>query len=80
MSININVNTMGTGILSDKKIKEKVEITFDFRPMAIIEKLGLRNPIYTKTSSGGHFGREHDKHGNFSWERINQEIIAKLRE
>ena len=79
VSISINVNTMGTGIILDKKITEKVEMVFDFRPMAIIEKLGLRNPIYSKTSSGGHFGREHDDQGNFSWEKIDQEIILKLR-
>ena len=50
--VSINVNTMGTGIISDKEITNKVQSVFDFRPMGIIDKLGLRNPIYSKTSSG----------------------------
>ena len=38
---------------------------FDFRPLAIIEQLGLRDPIFLKTASYGHFGRV-----EFSWEKI----------
>lgn len=38
---------------------------FDFRPQAIIERLNLRRPIYSKTASYGHFGRE-----GFPWEEI----------
>jgi S-adenosylmethionine synthetase len=37
---------------------------FDFRPLAIIERLGLRQPVFQKTAAYGHFGRP-----GFSWER-----------
>jgi len=77
--VSINVNTMGTGIISDKEITNKVQSVFDFRPMGIIDKLGLRNPIYSKTSSGGHFGRNYENDGSFSWERLDSEIISKLQ-
>tara|TARA_B100001113_G_scaffold350526_1_gene347843 strand:+ start:4306 stop:5553 length:1248 start_codon:yes stop_codon:yes gene_type:complete len=77
--VSINVNTMGTGIISDEEITNKVQSVFDFRPMGIIDKLGLRNPIYSKTSSGGHFGRKYENDGSFSWERLDSEIISKLK-
>jgi len=77
--VSINVNTMGTGIISDEKITNKIESVFDFRPMSIIRDLGLRNPIYLKTSSGGHFGRSYGDDGSFSWEKIDEEIIMKIK-
>tara|TARA_B100001250_G_scaffold130357_1_gene111090 strand:+ start:12561 stop:13805 length:1245 start_codon:yes stop_codon:yes gene_type:complete len=77
--VSINVDTMGTGIISDKEITNRIKSVFDFRPMGIIDKLGLRSPIYSKTSSGGHFGREHGNDGSFSWEKIDLEIITKLQ-
>ena len=79
ISISVNVNTMGTGIMPDKEITQKIQMVFDFRPMAIIEDLGLRNPIYFKTASGGHFGREYGEDGSFSWEKIDPIIISKLQ-
>ena len=77
--VSINVNTMDTGIIIDSEITKRVKMAFDFRPMAIIENLGLRRPIYSKTSSGGHFGRINDSEGSFSWEKINPEIIKMLK-
>jgi len=52
---------------------------FDFRPQAIIETLGLRAPIYARTAAGGHFGREPDDDGGFSWERLDEEKLSSLR-
>lgn len=46
-------------------LAKKVEQEFDFRPRAIIEKLGLRSPIYLQTAVYGHFGKE-----NLPWEKI----------
>ncbi len=54
----VNVNTFGTGKISDEKIGEILRETVDLRPAAIIEKLGLRAPIYAPLSAYGHFGRE----------------------
>ena len=56
--VSINVNTDGTGIISDNEIESRVSKVFDFSPKMIIENLELRNPIYFVTASGGHFGRD----------------------
>jgi S-adenosylmethionine synthetase len=53
----VNVQTFGTGQVPDIELAEAVREVFDFRPKAIIDKLGLRNPIYTPTAAYGHFGR-----------------------
>lgn len=50
-----------------KDISKYVRDNFDFRPLAIIERLSLRNPIYFETASFGHFGRN-----QFPWERIEE--------
>ena len=55
--VSVNVNTFGTGEAADHEIADAVAEVFDFRPGAIIERLGLRNPIYTPTAAYGHFGR-----------------------
>ena len=56
--VSINVNTFGTGKVSDTALEEAVEKTFDLRPTAIIRDLELRRPIYRKLAAYGHFGRE----------------------
>ena len=48
-----------------ENLAEIVRKNFDFKPLAIIEKLGLRNPIYSQTSTYGHFGKP-----NLPWEKI----------
>ena len=45
--------------LTDGEIAEKVNKIFDMRPYAIIERFGLKNPIFERTASYGHFGRDH---------------------
>ena len=54
----INVETFGTGVISNEKISEICRETVDLRPAAIIDYFDLRKPIYTPLSSYGHFGRE----------------------
>jgi S-adenosylmethionine synthetase len=64
--VGLYVNTFGTAhvkdnngkTLSDGAIGRMVKGIFDMRPYAIINRFGLRNPIYTPTASYGHFGRE----------------------
>lgn len=65
--LQIFVETFGTGKLSDERLCEIVSKEFDFRPLAIIEKLDLKKPIYKNTASYGHFGRE-----EFSWEKLDK--------
>ena len=59
------VNTYGTGTKTDAEILEIVHKNFDLRPFAIIKELDLKRPIYSKTASFGHFGRNDP---DFTWE------------
>ena len=63
--VSINVNSFGTGKLSDDRIIELIKEHFDLRPKAIIQELDLLRPIYRKTAAYGHFGRED---ADFTWE------------
>ncbi len=56
--LSINVETFGTGRISDDKIVRLIEDNFDLRPGAIIRDLDLRRPIYRQTAAYGHFGRD----------------------
>ncbi|WP_320051592.1 methionine adenosyltransferase [uncultured Acetobacteroides sp.] len=58
--VSIYVNTYGTAKagLTDAQISEKVAKLFDLRPARIIEKFGLKNPIFEETAAYGHFGRK----------------------
>ena len=64
---SITVNTYGTGKLSDQEILAIVKKHFDLTPKGIIETLDLRNPIYLRTATFGHFGRD-----GFSWEKLDK--------
>ncbi|MBI4936679.1 MAG: methionine adenosyltransferase [Nitrosomonadales bacterium] len=68
------VTTYGTGKISDEKISELVKKHFDLRPKGIVQMLDLLRPIYQKTASYGHFGREEPE---FTWEATNK--AAALR-
>ena len=54
---SINIDTFGTGKLSDSRLSEIVAENFDLRPAGIIKMLDLRRPIYKQTAAYGHFGR-----------------------
>jgi S-adenosylmethionine synthetase len=56
--LSINVETFGTGRISDAKIAALIGEYFDLRPGAIIRDLDLRRPIYRQTAAYGHFGRD----------------------
>ncbi|MHB1294794.1 MAG: methionine adenosyltransferase [Anaerolineae bacterium] len=55
--VSLNVETFGTGVISDEKIEALIRQEFDLRPGAIIRDLRLRRPIYKATAAYGHFGR-----------------------
>jgi S-adenosylmethionine synthetase len=67
--VSIEVDTFGTGKISDDKIVEIVGKVFDLRPGAIIKELGLRRPIFKQTAAYGHFGRTDVK---LPWEELNK--------
>ena len=56
--VAVHVETFGTATVSEAAIEHALRAVFDFRPRAIIETLGLRNPIYRPTAAYGHFGRK----------------------
>ena len=64
--LSLNVNTFGTGAISDRAIEKLIKENFDLRPSAIIEKLDLLRPIYLKTAKYGHFGIENQ---GYTWEK-----------
>lgn len=72
--VSIMVDTFGTGKVPEDVIQSWVLLHIDMRPGAIIETLNLRRPIYEKTASYGHFGRE-----EFPWEKLNEELISQLQ-
>jgi S-adenosylmethionine synthetase len=63
--VSINVNTFGSGVMSDAQLGEIVDEVFDMRPAALIERLKLRQPRYRATAAYGHFGRD-----EFPWEAL----------
>ena len=65
--LSVYVNTFGTGRIADDKLAEVISSEFDLRPAAIIETLKLRSPVYYRTASYGHFGRD-----GFSWEKTDR--------
>ena len=66
---SINVNTFGTGKLSDTKLVEIIRDNFDLRPAGIIRMLDLRRPIYKQTAAYGHFGRTDV---DLPWEKLDK--------
>jgi len=63
--VALMVETFGTGKISDDKITKLIKRNFDLRPRAIIHSLNLLRPIYVKTATYGHFGRDEPE---FTWE------------
>ena len=72
--VSINVNSFGTGVVSDQLLSSYVEELFDLRPEAIIRSFNLRRPIYRQISNYGHFGRADL---DLPWERT--EYVDRLQ-
>jgi S-adenosylmethionine synthetase len=67
--ISFQVESFGTGRISDPEIQTLVERHFDLRPASIIDALGLRSPLYRQTAAYGHFGRPEL---DLPWERTDK--------
>jgi len=74
--VSVMVDTFGTGNLSDSRLSEIISEVVDFRPAAIIEKFGLRKPIYKALAAYGHMGREDL---GVSWEKLDLVDILKSK-
>jgi len=69
--VSVNVNSYGTGSMSDNELAELVAKTFDCTPKGIINRFDLLKPIYRPTAAYGHFGRD-----EFPWEKL--DFVDKL--
>ncbi len=72
--ISIMVDTNNTAIVEEKKIEKCIRELFELSPAGIIKELDLLRPIYKKTASYGHFGRELPE---FTWEKLDK--VEKIR-
>ena len=73
--VSVSIRTEGTSTVKELDLENAVKQVFDMRPRAIIEKLELTKPIFSKVSAYGHFGRENM---DIPWERT--DMIDKLKE
>jgi S-adenosylmethionine synthetase len=70
--LSLYVNLHGTGQVDVTKLQAVLSEMVSLKPRAIRERLGLNRPIYARTAAYGHFGREPDAEGGFSWERTDE--------
>ncbi|MEI9990512.1 MAG: methionine adenosyltransferase [Rhizomicrobium sp.] len=67
--LSVYVDTHGTGKVEEAKLEKILPELMSLKPRGIRQHLGLNKPIYARTSAYGHFGREPDAEGGFSWEK-----------
>lgn len=72
--VSVFIDTYGTGVISDIELTGIVNGIFDFRPGAIIKKLGLMKPMYKKVAAYGHFGRDDL---DLPWEKLDKTATLK---
>jgi len=73
----VYVNTHGTNHVDDTNLADTLREMVKLTPRGIRECLQLNRPIYKKTSSFGHFGRDPEDDGHFSWERL--DLVSELK-
>lgn len=71
------VNTHGTGRVDEEKLSKALQEMMNLSPRGIREHLKLNRPIYARTAAYGHFGREPDADGGFSWEKL--DLVEQLK-
>jgi S-adenosylmethionine synthetase len=78
--LSIFVDTYGTGTVDEDRLGAVLQKVMNLSPRGIREHLGLNKPIYERTAAYGHFGREPEADGGFSWERTDlaETIKAEL--
>ena len=75
--LSVYVDTQGTGQVDEQKLGQALTELMDLSPRGIREHLGLSKPIYARTAAYGHFGREPEADGGFSWEKT--DLVRDLR-
>src|SRR5215510_14205065 len=75
--LSLYVDLHGTGNIRESELEQALRRVMDLSPRGIREHLGLSRPIYERTAAYGHFGRQPDNDGGFSWERL--DLIEPIR-
>lgn len=80
--VSVYVDTFGTGKVPESEIGRAVQEVFSLTPRGIIESLDLLKPIYKTTAAYGHFGRNPEPNGAFSWEQTDkaEELRSQFRQ
>jgi S-adenosylmethionine synthetase len=75
--LSVYIDTHGTGRVDEDRLSDVLQQLVNLSPRGIRTHLGLNKPIYARTAAYGHFGREPDADGGFSWEKT--DIAAELK-
>jgi S-adenosylmethionine synthetase len=75
--LSVYVDTSGTSTIDEDKLANVIQDVVDLSPRGIREGLQLSRPIYARSAAYGHFGREPDSDGGFSWEKT--DLVAALK-
>ena len=75
--LSLYVNLGDSGQVDENKLSKVLQELMDLSPRGICEHLGLNKPIYARTAAYGHFGREPEPDGGFSWERL--DLVEDLK-
>ena len=75
--LSLYVDFHGTGRVNEVRVEDALKQMADLSPRGIREQLGLSRPIYARTSAYGHFGRQSDDDGGFSWEKL--DLVDQLK-
>ena len=75
--LSIFAETYGTGTVSRDIVERAISKSMDLSPKGIIDHLRLRRPIYSRTAAYGHFGRDPESDGGFSWEKL--DLIDEIK-
>ena len=75
--ISVYIETFGTGHVDEDRLSAKLRELVNLSPRGIREHLHLNRPIYARTAAYGHFGRQPEPDGGFSWERL--DLVPELK-
>jgi S-adenosylmethionine synthetase len=75
--LSVYVDTDGTGKVDEERLSQVLQQLVNLTPRGIRTHLGLNKPIYERTSAYGHFGRQPEKDGGFSWEKT--DLVGELK-
>ncbi len=75
--LSIYVDLFSNDEEKNKHVEKLIKDNFDLSPRGIREMLGLNKPIYEKSAAYGHFGREPESNGAFSWEKTDKVSVFK---